>query len=233
MYKSILMSFQMIYVVYHLKWKWSSLLIWYQRQLLSLRPYTTWQLLSLRSWRYNFSNYLIIVSLSKMFHRKELLLYLCRRMVERCSFNYWELNKVIVRNKYHFPPIDDLFEQIQGACIFSKNDFMSRYHQLRVMGEDVPKTTFQPRYKHFELFCDAISLTNAFAAFMNLINRVFKPYFEHYVVVFIVDILVYSKSKEEHKHLSIILKTLRDKELYAKLKKCDFCLIEFILLDMW
>ena len=110
---------------------------------------------------------------------------------------------------------------------------MSRYHQLRVMGDNVPKTTFQPRYKHFEFLCDAISLTNAFATFMNLLNRVFKPYFKHYVVVFIVDILVYSKSKEEHKYyLSIILKTLRDKELCAKLKKCDFCLIEFILLDM-
>ena len=128
----------------------------------------------------------------------------------RLCIDYRELNKVIVRNKYHFPPIDDLFEQIQGACIFSKNDFMSRYHQLRIMGEDVPKTTFQPRYKHFEFFCDAICLTNASAAFMNLINRVFKPYFEHYVVVFIVDILVYSKSKEKHRyHLSIILKTFK------------------------
>ncbi|RVW95658.1 Transposon Ty3-I Gag-Pol polyprotein [Vitis vinifera] len=136
-----------------------------------------------------------------------------------------ELNKVTVRNKYPLPRIDDLFDQLQGACVFSKIDLRSGYHQLRVRGEDVPKTAFRTRYGHYEFLVMPFGLTNAPAAFMDLLNRVFKSYLDQFVVVFIDDILVYSRSREEHEgHLSIVLQTLRDKQLYAKLKKCEFWL---------
>ena len=128
-----------------------------------------------------------------------------------------------MRNKYPLPRIDDLFDQFQGACVFSKIDIRSGYHQLRVKGEDVPKTVFQTRYGHYEFLVMPFGLTNAPTVFMDLMNRVFKPYLDQFVVVFIDDILVYSKSREEHeRHLSIVLQTLIDMRLYAKLKKCEF-----------
>ncbi|RVW93540.1 Retrovirus-related Pol polyprotein from transposon 17.6 [Vitis vinifera] len=143
----------------------------------------------------------------------------------RLCIDYRELNKVIVRNKYPLPRIDDLFDQLQGACVFSKIDLRSGYHQLRVRGEDVPKTAFRTRYGHYEFLVMPFGLTNAPTAFMDLMNRVFKPYLDQFVVVFIDDILVYSRSREDHEgHLSIVLQTLRDKQLYAKLKKCEFWL---------
>ena len=142
--------------------------------------------------------------------------------MRRC-IDYRELNKVIVRNKYPLPRIDDLFYQLQGACVFSKINLRFGYHQLRVKGEDVRKTAFRNRYGHYEFLVMPFGLTNAPAAFMDLMNRVFKPYLDQFVVVFIDDILVYSRSREEHKrHLSIVLQTQRDKQLYAKLKKCEF-----------
>ena len=128
-----------------------------------------------------------------------------------------------VRNKYPFPRIDDLFDQLQGACVFSKIDLRSVYHQLRVRLEDILKTSFRTRYGHYEFLVMPFGLTNASATFMDLMNRVFKPYLYQFMVVFIDDILVYSKSREEHEfHLSIVLQTLRDKQLYAKLMKCEF-----------
>ncbi|RVW67114.1 Retrovirus-related Pol polyprotein from transposon 17.6 [Vitis vinifera] len=143
----------------------------------------------------------------------------------RLCIDYRELNKVTVRNKYPLPRIDDLFDQLQGACVFSKIDLQSGYHQLRVRGEDVPKTAFRTRYGHYEFLVMPFGLTNAPATFMDLMNRVFKPYLDQFVVVFVDDILVYSRSREEHEgHLSIVLQTLRDKQLYAKLKKCEFWL---------
>ena len=143
----------------------------------------------------------------------------------RLCIDYRELNKVTVRNKYPLPRIDDLFDQLQGACVFSKIDLRSGYHQLRVKGEDVPKTAFRTRNRHYEFLVMPFGLTNAPAAFMDLMNRVFKPYLDLFVVVFIDEILVYSRSGEEHRrHLSIVLQTLRDKQLYAKLKKCEFWL---------
>ena len=143
----------------------------------------------------------------------------------RLCIDYRELNKVTVRNRYPLPLIDDLFDQLQGACVFSKIDLRSGYHQLRVRGEDVPKTAFRTRYGHYEFLIIPFGLTNAPTAFINLMNRVFNPYLDQFMVVFIDDILVYSKSRKEHeRHLSIVLQTLKDKRLYAKLKKCEFWL---------
>ena len=143
----------------------------------------------------------------------------------RLCIDYRELNKVTVRNKYPLPRIDDLFDQLQGTCVFSKINLRSGYHQLRVRSEDVPKIAFRTRYGNYEFLVMPFGLTNAPAAFMDLMNRVFKSYLDQFVVAFIDDILVYFKSRKEHKrHLSIVLQTLKNKQLYAKLKKCDFWL---------
>ena len=132
-----------------------------------------------------------------------------------------------MKNKYPLPKIEDLFDQLKGAGVFSKIDLRSRYYQLRVKEGDVPKTAFRTRYDHYEFLVMPFGLTNAPAAFMDLINRVFRPYVEQFVVVFIDDILVYSKDAQEHEqHLRIVLETLREKKLYAKLSKCDFWLKE-------
>ena len=108
----------------------------------------------------------------------------------RLCIDYRELNKVTVRNKYPLPQIDDLFDQLQGACVFSRIYLRFGYHQLRVRQEDVLKTTFRIRYGHYEFLVMHFCLTNALAAFMDLMNRVFKPYLDQFVVVFIDDILV-------------------------------------------
>ena len=143
----------------------------------------------------------------------------------RLCIDYRELNKVTIRNQYPLPRIDDLFDQLQGAKVFSKIDLRSGYHQLRVHGEDVPKTAFRTRYEHFEFLVMPFGLTNAPASFMDLMNRIFRPYLDQFVIVFIDDILIYSGSGEEHaKHLRIILQTLRKHRLYAKLNKCQFWL---------
>ena len=143
----------------------------------------------------------------------------------RLCINYRELNKVTVRNKYSLPWIDDLFDQLQGACVFSKIDLRPGYHHLTVRWENVLKTAFQTRYGYYEFLVMPFGLTNALAAFMDLMNMAFKPFLDQFVVVFIDDSLVYSKSREEHeRHLSIVLQALKDKQLYAKLIKCEFWL---------
>ncbi|GKE79122.1 putative reverse transcriptase domain-containing protein, partial [Tanacetum coccineum] len=117
-----------------------------------------------------------------------------------------ELNKLTIKNRYPLPRIDDLFDQLQGACCFSKIDLRSGYHQLRVREEDISKTAFRIRYGHFEFTVIPFGLTNAPAIFMDLMNRACKPYLEKFVIVFIDDILIYSKSEEEHEvHLKTIL----------------------------
>ena len=141
--------------------------------------------------------------------------------------NYRQINKVTVKNKYSLPRIEDLFDQLRGASVFSKIDLRSGYYQLRVKEVDVPKTTFRTRYGHYEFIVMPFGLTNAPAAFMDLMNRVFRLYLDQFVVVFIDDILVYSKDAQEHEHhLRIVLQTLRENQLFAKLSKCDFWLKE-------
>ena len=145
----------------------------------------------------------------------------------RMCIDYRKINKVTLKNKYPLPRNEDLFDQLKGAGVFSKIDLRSGYYQLRVKEGDVPKTAFRTRYGHYEFLVMPFGLTNALAAFMDLMNRVFRPYVDQFVVVFIDDILVYSKDAQEHEHhLRIVLETLREKKLYAKLSKCDFLLKE-------
>ncbi|GKE22908.1 putative reverse transcriptase domain-containing protein [Tanacetum coccineum] len=139
--------------------------------------------------------------------------------------DYRELNKLTVKNRYPLPRIDDLFDQLQGSRVYSKIDMRSGYHQLRVREEDIPKIAFRTRYGHYEFQVMPFGLTNTSAVFMDLMNRVWKPYLDKFVIIFIDDILIYSKSEEEHaEHLKLILELLKKKELYAKFFKCDFWL---------
>ncbi|GJZ74749.1 reverse transcriptase domain-containing protein [Tanacetum coccineum] len=141
----------------------------------------------------------------------------------RMCIDYRELNKLTVKNRYPLPRIDDLFDQLQGSSIYSKFDSRSGYHQLRVREEDIPKTAFRTRYGHYEFQVMPFGLTNAPAVFMDLMNRVCKPYLDKFVIVFIDDILIYSRDEKEHEeHLKTILELLKKEELYAKFSKCEF-----------
>ncbi|GJV53704.1 putative reverse transcriptase domain-containing protein, partial [Tanacetum coccineum] len=143
----------------------------------------------------------------------------------RMCIDYRELNKLTVKNRYHPPRIDDLFDQLQGLNVYSKIDLRSGYHHLRIKEEDISITAFRTRYGHFEFQVMPFGLTNAPAVFMDLMNRVCKPYLDKFVIVFIDDILVYSKDEEEHgKHLKIILELLKKERLYAKFSNYDFWL---------
>ncbi|GJT17308.1 putative reverse transcriptase domain-containing protein [Tanacetum coccineum] len=143
----------------------------------------------------------------------------------RICIDYRDLNKLTVKNRYPLPRIDDLFDQLHGSSVYSKIDLRSGYHQLHIKEEDIIITTFRTRYGHFEFQVMSIGLTNAPAVFMDLMNRVCKPYLDKFVIVFIDDILIYSKDEEEHgKHLKIILELLKKERLYAKFSKCDFWL---------
>ena len=144
----------------------------------------------------------------------------------RLCIDYRQLNRVMIKNRYLLPRIDDLFDQLRGARVYSKIDLSTGYHQLRVREADIPKTTFRTRYGHFEFTVMPFGLTNAPTTFMDLMPRVFHPYLDRFVVVFVDDILIYSETEEDHEdHLRVVLQTLRDHRLYAKFSKSDFGLL--------
>ena len=145
----------------------------------------------------------------------------------RLCVDYRPLNAVTIKNKYPLPRIDILFDQLAGAKVFSKIDLRSGYHQIKIRHQDIPKTVFSTRYGLFEYLVMSFGLTNAPAYFMYLMNSVFMPELDKFIVVFIDDILIYSKNEEEHaKHLHIVLQRLREHKLYAKFSKCEFWLKE-------
>ncbi|GJX49787.1 putative reverse transcriptase domain-containing protein [Tanacetum coccineum] len=138
-----------------------------------------------------------------------------------------ELEELTVKNRYPLPRIDDLFDQLQGSQFFSKIDLRYGYHQLRVHEDNIPKTAFRTRYGHFEFIVMPFGLTNAPAIFMDLMNRVCRPYLDKFVIVFIDNILIYSKTQEEHvENLRLVLELLKKEKLYAKFSKCEFWLRE-------
>jgi hypothetical protein len=146
--------------------------------------------------------------------------------------DYRSLNEVTIKNKYPLLRIEDLFDQMKGASVFSKIDLRSGYHQLKIRESDIPKTVFCTRYGLYEYTVMSFGLTNALAYFMYLINKVFMEYLDKFVVVFIDDILIFSKTEEEHeKHLRMVLEKLRSNQLYAKFSKCEFWLTEVTFLE--
>ncbi|KAL4367585.1 hypothetical protein GQ457_05G021690 [Hibiscus cannabinus] len=149
----------------------------------------------------------------------------------RLCIDYRQLNRVTIKNKYPLPRVADLFDQLKDASVFLKIDLRSGYYQMRVKDADVPKTTFRTRYGHFEFLVMPFGLKNAPATFMDLMNRIFKPYLDKFIVVFIDDILIYSRNNDEHaEHLQIVLQTLRDRQLFARFSKCEFWLSEVAFL---
>jgi hypothetical protein len=145
----------------------------------------------------------------------------------RMCVDYRSLNEVTIKNKYPLPRIEDLFDQMRGAKVFSKIYLQSGYHQLKIRMEDIPKTTFTSRYGLYEFIVMSFGLTNTPAYFMYLMNKVFMEYLDKFVVVFIDDILVFSRNEEEHEeHLRLVLQKLREHQLYVKFSKCDFWLKE-------
>nr|GFB86877.1 putative reverse transcriptase domain-containing protein [Tanacetum cinerariifolium] len=153
-------------------------------------------------------------------------LFVKKKDVSFCMcIDYHKLNKLTIKNRYPLPRIDDLFDQLQGLSMYSKIDLRSGYHQLHVREKDISITAFRTRYGHYEFQVMPFGLTNAPAVFMDLMNRACRPFLDKFVIVFIDNILIYSKNKEEHEeHLRIILKLLQKEKLYAKFLKCEFWL---------
>ncbi|WVZ97087.1 hypothetical protein U9M48_042648, partial [Paspalum notatum var. saurae] len=147
--------------------------------------------------------------------------------VKRMCVDYRALNKVTVKNKYPLPRIDDLFDQLQGACVFSKIGLRSGYHQLKIRPSDILKTAFSTKYGLYEYTVMSFGLTNAPAYFMQLMNSVFMDYLDKFVMVFIDDILIYSKTEAEYEeHFRLVRQRLREHKLYAKFSKCEFWIYE-------
>ena len=141
----------------------------------------------------------------------------------RLCIDYRQLNRVTIKNWYPLPRIDNLFDQLRGVRVYSKIDLRTGYHQLRVRDTDIPKAAFRTCYGHFKFTVMPFGYTNALATFMDLVHRVFQPYLDQFVVVFVDDILIYSQLEGEHEyHLRIVLQLLRDHQLYAKFSKCEF-----------
>ncbi|GJU44120.1 putative reverse transcriptase domain-containing protein [Tanacetum coccineum] len=145
----------------------------------------------------------------------------------RMCIDYRELNKLTIKNRYPLPRIDELFDQLQGSSVYSKIDLRSGYHQLRVRDEAIPKTAFRTRYRHYEFQVMPFGLTNAPAVFMDLMNRVCKPFLDKFIIVFIDDILIYSRNKEEHANLLRIILELLKKEKFQGLH-VDLAKIEVV-----
>jgi hypothetical protein len=146
---------------------------------------------------------------------------------QRICVDYRSLNEVNIKNKYPLPRIEDLFDQMKGGSVFSKIDLRSGYHQLRIRESDILNTAFCTRYGLYEYTVMFFGLTNAPAYFMYLMNKVFMKYLDRFVVVFIDDILVFSKTMEEYEeHLRLVLEKLRSNQLYAKFSKCEFWITE-------
>ena len=166
------------------------------------------------------------MSYSKIFIRRSVspLLFVKKKDgTLRFCIDCRELNKIAIKNKYSLPRIDNLLYQLQGAGVFPKINLRSGYHQLRIKAENISKIAFRTRYEHYEFTVIPFGLTNALAALIDLMNQVFRPYLDKFMVVFIDDILIYSKDKEEHTHhLRIVSQTLREHQLYAKMKKYEF-----------
>jgi hypothetical protein len=145
--------------------------------------------------------------------------------------DYRSLNDVTIKNKYPLPRIEDLFDQMKGVSVFSKIDLRLGYHQLKIRESDIPETVFRTRYGLYEYTVMSFGLTNASTYFMYLMNKVFMEYLDKFIVVFIDDILIFSKMEEEHeKHLRMVLEKLRSNQLYAKFSKCEFWLTEVTFL---
>jgi hypothetical protein len=141
--------------------------------------------------------------------------------------DYHSLNEVTIKNMYPLSRIDDLFDQLKGASVFSKIHLRSGYHQLKIRAIDIPKTAFITQYGLYEYTVMSFGLTNAPAYFMYLMNKVFMEYLDKFMMVFINDILIFSKNEEEHdEHLCLVLQKLKENQLYAKLSKCKFWLKE-------
>ncbi|WVZ51477.1 hypothetical protein U9M48_002622 [Paspalum notatum var. saurae] len=149
----------------------------------------------------------------------------------RLCIDYRELNAVTLKSKCPLPRIDDLLDQLKEAKYFSKIDLRSGYHQIKIREEDIPKTAFVTRYGHHEFTVVSSGITNALAYFMNMMNLILKEELDQFVVVFTDDILVYSKTREQHeKHLRAVLEKLRKNQLYGKFSKCEFWLEKVALL---
>src|SRR3954470_6540892 len=147
-------------------------------------------------------------------HKKEGTLRLC--------VDYRALNKISIKNRYPLPRIEELMDRLTGAKFFSKIDLYSGYHQIRIKESDISKTAFRTCYGHYEFLVMPFGLTNAPATFMTLMNDIFRDYLDKFVIVYLDDILIYSRTEEEHlRHLQTVLHTLRKHKLYVKAKKCE------------
>jgi hypothetical protein len=141
----------------------------------------------------------------------------------RLCIDYRQLNKATIKNQYPLPIIDDLFDQMKGVTVFSKIDLRSGYHHLWIKEDDIPKTAFKTRFGHYEFIVLPFGLTTAPGVFMSLMNGVFREYLDKFIQVFIDDILIYSRTTEEHdEHLRLVLQCLREHKLFGKLSKCSF-----------
>lgn len=141
----------------------------------------------------------------------------------RLCIDYRMLNKVTIKNRYPLPRIDDLFDQMKGVTVFSKINLRLGYHQLRIKDEEIHKTAFRTKYGHYEFTVFPFGLTNAPTTFMNLMNNIFQDCLDKFVLVYIDDILIYSKNEEDHqRHLKIVLQRLREHKMYGKSSNCTF-----------